>query len=70
MIVACPRPEQVSIDAARYHGVDTKDSEPQGSRVTNTPDAVTGNMADLGIVIPTWRLHGKMGAGTWDRSET
>ena len=48
MIAACPKLEVISVYGVGYDAVDLDACKARGIRVTNTPDVLTGDVADLG----------------------
>ena len=51
MIEACPQLELISVYGVGYDAVDIDACKRKGIRVTNTPDVLTGDVADLGVAI-------------------
>lgn len=67
MIEACPRLEVISVYGVGYDGVDLELCKERGIRVTNTPDVLTNDVADLGIAMMLCHSRGMIGAETWVR---
>jgi lactate dehydrogenase-like 2-hydroxyacid dehydrogenase len=66
MINACPNLEIIAVNGVGYDGIDVKLAKERGIRVTNTPDVLTGDVADAsaqddrrGGMGALWRLGGK-----------
>lgn len=51
MIEACPALEVVSVYGVGFDAVDLAACRERGVRVTNTPDVLTNDVADLGIAM-------------------
>ncbi|TIM61630.1 MAG: 2-hydroxyacid dehydrogenase, partial [Mesorhizobium sp.] len=51
MIEACPALEVVSVYGVGFDAVDLSACRERGVRVTNTPDVLTNDVADLGIAM-------------------
>ena len=51
LISACPRLEIIAVYGVGYDGIDLDAAREKGVRVTNTPDVLTGDVADLGIAM-------------------
>jgi lactate dehydrogenase-like 2-hydroxyacid dehydrogenase len=67
MIEACPRLEIVSIYGVGYDAVDLAACRERGVRVTNTPDVLTNDVADLGVAMMLCLSRGMVGAEAWVR---
>lgn len=67
MIGACPNLEVVSVYGVGYDAVDLAACEARGIRVTNTPDVLTNDVADLGVAMMLAQSRGMIGAETWVR---
>jgi lactate dehydrogenase-like 2-hydroxyacid dehydrogenase len=67
MIAACPRLEIISVYGVGYDAVDLNAARARGIRVTNTPDVLTNDVADLGVAMMLMQSRGMMGAETWVR---
>jgi lactate dehydrogenase-like 2-hydroxyacid dehydrogenase len=68
MIEACPRLEIVSVYGVGYDAVDLPACRERGVRVTNTPDVLTNDVADLGVAMMLCLSRGMVGAEAWVRS--
>lgn len=51
LIEACPNLEIIAVYGVGYDGVDIDACRQHGVRVTNTPDVLTGDVADLGVAM-------------------
>nr|WP_319383008.1 2-hydroxyacid dehydrogenase [uncultured Roseibium sp.] len=67
MIEACPNLEVVSVYGVGYDAVDLEACREKGIRVTNTPDVLTNDVADLGVAMMLVQSRGMIGAETWVR---
>jgi lactate dehydrogenase-like 2-hydroxyacid dehydrogenase len=67
MIAACPRLEVISVYGVGYDAVDLGAARARGIRVTNTPDVLTNDVADLGVAMMLVQSRGIVGAETWVR---
>nr|WP_156552909.1 2-hydroxyacid dehydrogenase [Agrobacterium vitis] len=65
MIDACPKLEIISVYGVGYDAVDLAACRDRGIRVTNTPDVLTNDVADLGIAMMLCQSRGMIGAETW-----
>lgn len=65
MIEACPHLEVISVYGVGYDAVDLAACRERGIRVTNTPDVLTNDVADLGIAMMLVQSRGIIGAETW-----
>lgn len=68
LIEACPLLEIVSVYGVGYDAVDLEACRARGIRVTNTPDVLTGDVADLGVAMMLALSRGVVGAEAWVRS--
>ncbi len=68
LIAACPNLEIVSVYGVGYDAVDLDACRARGIRVTNTPDVLTGDVADLGVAMMLAQSRGMVGAEAWARS--
>lgn len=68
MIEALPKLEVISVYGVGYDAVDLAAARERGIRVTNTPDVLTKDVADLGIAMMLVQSRGMIGAETWVRS--
>jgi lactate dehydrogenase-like 2-hydroxyacid dehydrogenase len=57
IIDACPKLEILVVYGVGYDGVDLQACKARGIQVTNTPDVLTGDVADLGVamMLAQWR---------------
>lgn len=67
MIAACPKLEVISVYGVGYDAVDLDACRARGVRVTNTPDVLTNDVADLGVAMMLVQSRGMIGAETWVR---
>ncbi len=67
MIAACPNLEVISVYGVGYDAVDLAACRERGIRVTNTPDVLTNDVADLGVAMMLTLSRGMIGAETWVR---
>lgn len=67
MIEACPNLELISIYGVGYDAVDLAACRERGIRVTNTPDVLTNDVADLGVAMMLVQSRGMIGAERWVR---
>lgn len=65
MIEACPGLEIISVYGVGYDAVDLPACKERGIRVTNTPDVLTNDVADLGVAMMLVQSRGMIGAETW-----
>ncbi len=65
MIEACPNLEIISVYGVGYDAVDLAACRERGIRVTNTPDVLTNDVADLGVAMMLCQSRGMIGAETW-----
>jgi lactate dehydrogenase-like 2-hydroxyacid dehydrogenase len=68
MIEALPNLEIISVYGVGYDAVDLKAARERGIRVTNTPDVLTKDVADLGIAMMLALSRGMIGAERWVRN--
>ncbi|WP_378944232.1 2-hydroxyacid dehydrogenase [Paracoccus sp. R86501] len=68
MIEACPQLKVISVYGVGYDAVDLEACREKGIRVTNTPDVLTGDVADLGVAMMLTLSRGMVGAEEWVRS--
>lgn len=68
MIEACPCLEIVAVYGVGYDAVDLAACRERGVRVTNTPDVLTKDVADLGVAMMLCLSRGMVGAEAWVRS--
>ncbi len=67
MIAACPQLEVISVYGVGYDAVDLEACRARGIRVTNTPDVLTNDVADLGVAMMLMQSRGMLGAESWVR---
>ncbi|MFN3847673.1 MAG: 2-hydroxyacid dehydrogenase [Paracoccaceae bacterium] len=67
MIAACPQLEVISVYGVGYDAVDLTAARARGIRVTNTPDVLTNDVADLGVAMMLMQSRGMLGAEAWVR---
>lgn len=67
MIAACPQLEVISVYGVGYDAVDLAACRARGIHVTNTPDVLTNDVADLGVAMMLMQSRGMIGAETWVR---
>lgn len=67
MIAACPKLEIISVYGVGYDAVDLDACRARGIRVTNTPDVLTNDVADLGVAMMLVQSRGIIGAEAWVR---
>ncbi len=68
MIEALPNLEIVSVYGVGFDAVNLDACRERGIRVTNTPDVLTGDVADLGVAMMLSLARGMNGAENWVRS--
>lgn len=68
MIAACPKLEVISVYGVGYDGVDMPAARARGIRVTNTPDVLTDDCADLAVGMLIALSRGIVQAEGWARS--
>lgn len=68
IIEACPQLELVSVYGVGYDAVDLAACRERGIRVTNTPDVLTDDVADLAVAMMLALCRGVVGADAWVRS--
>ena len=68
MIAACPALEIISVYGVGYDAVDLDAARARGIRVTNTPDVLTKDVADLGVAMMLTQWRGMIDASDWVRS--
>jgi lactate dehydrogenase-like 2-hydroxyacid dehydrogenase len=67
MIAACPQLEVISVYGVGFDAVDINACRARGIRVTNTPDVLTNDVADLGVAMMLVQSRGMVGAEAWVR---
>ena len=68
IIAACPKLEVISIYGVGFDAVDLAACKARGIRVTNTPDVLTDDCADLAVGMVIALARGIVKAETWARS--
>jgi len=68
LIEALPALEIISVYGVGFDAVDLDAARERGIRVTNTPDVLTGDVADFGIAMMLCLSRGMIGAEKWARS--
>lgn len=67
IISKCPSLEVISVYGVGYDAVDLAACAAQNVRVTNTPDVLTEDVADLGVAMMLSQSRGVIGAERWVR---
>lgn len=67
LIEACPKLEIISVYGVGYDSVDLDTARARSIRVTNTPDVLTADVADLGLAMMLTLSRGVIGAERWVR---
>ncbi|MEY8099362.1 2-hydroxyacid dehydrogenase [Falsihalocynthiibacter sp. S25ZX9] len=67
MLDACPNLQVVSVYGVGYDAVDVAACTARGIHVTNTPDVLTSDVADLGVAMMLAQSRGMIGASQWVR---
>ncbi len=67
LIEACPNLEIISVYGVGYDAVDLAACGEKGIHVTNTPDVLTKDVADLGVAMMLAQSRGLVGAESWVR---
>ena len=67
LIAACPNLELIAVYGVGFDGVDMAAARAQNVHVTNTPDVLTEDVADLGVAMMLSLSRGMNGAETWVR---
>ena len=68
LIAALPKLEIISVYGVGFDAVNLEAASARGIRVTNTPDVLTKDVADLGIAMMLAQARGVIGGETWVRS--
>lgn len=68
MIAACPNLEMIAVYGVGYDGVHMPSARARGIRVTNTPDVLTDDVADLAVGMVLALSRGIVGAEAYVRS--
>ena len=67
MIAACPNLKLISVYGVGYDAVDLVAARARGIHVTNTPDVLNDDCADLAVAMMLCHSRGMVGAETWAR---
>jgi len=67
LIAALPKLEIISVYGVGFDAVNLEAARARGIRVTNTPDVLTNDVADLGVAMMLVQSRGMIGAETWVR---
>jgi lactate dehydrogenase-like 2-hydroxyacid dehydrogenase len=67
LIEACPNLEVISVYGVGYDAVNLEAARERSIRVTNTPDVLTADVADLGVAMMLCLSRGLIGAERWVR---
>ena len=68
VIAACPRLEIIAINGVGYDAVDFSSVRARGITVTNTPDVLNGECADIAVGLMLALARGMIGGEAWARS--
>lgn len=68
LIEACPNLEMIAVYGVGYDAVDLDACRAQGVRVSNTPDVLTKDVADLGVAMMLCLSRQMIAAEAWVRS--
>lgn len=68
IIAACPNLEIIAVYGVGYDAVDLPACRARGIHVTNTPDVLTGDVADLAVGMLLAQARGMVAAEAWARS--
>lgn len=68
IIAACPRLEIIAINGVGFDSVDMPAARARGITVTNTPDVLTDDVADLAVGMLLTQARGMLAAEGWARS--
>ena len=68
IIGACPNLEIIAVYGVGYDTVDLAACKARGIHVTNTPDVLTGDVADLAVGMMLAQARAMVAAETWVRS--
>jgi lactate dehydrogenase-like 2-hydroxyacid dehydrogenase len=68
VIRACPNLEVIGVYGVGFDAVDLDAAGAQGVAVTNTPDVLTKDVADLGVAMMMAQARGILGAQNWVRA--
>jgi lactate dehydrogenase-like 2-hydroxyacid dehydrogenase len=67
IIAACPQIKMISVYGVGYDGVDLASCRQRKIAVTNTPDVLNADCADLGVGMMLCLARGMIGAEAWAR---
>lgn len=67
VIAACPNLEVIAVYGVGYDAVNLDACRARGIRITNTPDVLTKDVADLGVAMMLTLSRGMIGAEAWVR---
>lgn len=67
LIAACPKLEVISVYGVGFDAVNLAACRERGIRVSNTPDVLTKDVADLGVAMMLAQSRGMIGAEKWAR---
>lgn len=67
MIAACPNLEVIAVYGVGYDAVNLDACRARGIKVTNTPDVLTNDVADLGVAMMLAQSRAVIGAEAWVR---
>ncbi|WP_417522752.1 2-hydroxyacid dehydrogenase [Marinovum sp.] len=67
LIAACPKLEIVSVYGVGYDAVDLDACRARGIRVTNTPDVLSGDVADFAVTMMLAQSRGIVAGDAWVR---
>ena len=68
LIAACPKLQIISVYGVGFDAVDIAACQARGIHVTNTPDVLTGDVADLAVGMMLAQARGMVAAEHWARS--
>ncbi|MEM7299486.1 MAG: 2-hydroxyacid dehydrogenase [Pseudomonadota bacterium] len=68
MISQCPNCEVICVYGVGYDAVNLNACRERGIQVTNTPDVLTGDVADLGVAMMLCHTRGMLSAEEWVRN--
>jgi lactate dehydrogenase-like 2-hydroxyacid dehydrogenase len=67
MIAACPSLQVIAVYGVGYDAVDLAACRARGIRLANTPDVLTGDVADLAVAMMLAQTRSVVGADAWVR---
>lgn len=68
ILAACPNVEIIAVNGVGYDAVDMPTARARAIKVTNTPDVLTDDVADLAVGMLIMQARGMHGAEHWARS--